>query len=83
MRELLVLTTALFITACSATVPPPPVSSPAPTVAAPAPVPRPASAVPQAAAPVPVPRPASAKVEPFDLNKLGGATESTVIAMIG
>jgi hypothetical protein len=32
---------------------------------------------------VPVPRPASAKVEPFDLRTLRGATESTVVTLIG
>jgi|GEM_PF-713254 len=77
MRELLVLTLMLTVAACSTAAPPRAVDP----SASPLPTPRPGEAKTRPAVPVPRPdRPASA---PFDLGLLGGATESTVVSMIG
>lgn len=85
MRELIVLTVALTTAACAtAGPPPPPARAIDPALGTlPLPSPRPTEPRPRADAPVPVPRPQQAAVEPFDLGQLGGATESSVVAMIG
>lgn len=84
MRELLLLTLALAAAACSTAGPLPPPRQADPSVAAlPLPTPRPGEAKARPQAPVPVPRPDRPSVQPFDLEQLGGATESAVIAMIG
>lgn len=83
MRELLVLTVALLAAGCAATVPPPPPPPPVepPVAALPLPTPRPEG--PPKPMPMPVPRPEHAASEPFRLERLGGATESAVVGMIG
>lgn len=84
MRELIVLTVALTTAACATAGPPPPARAIDPTIATlPLPTPRPPEPEPRADAPVPVPRPRHTAVEPFDLGRLGGAAESSVLAMIG
>lgn len=83
MRELLVLTAALLVAGCTATVPapPPPPPSEPPVAALPLPTPRPEGA--PKPLPTPVPRPDVPGAEPFQMERLGGATESSVTAMLG
>lgn len=83
MRELLVLTVALLVAGCAATVSPPPPPSPVeqPVAVLPLPTPRPEG--PPKPMPMPVPRPEHAASEPFRLERLGGATESAVVGMLG
>jgi len=83
MRQLLALTVAILTTACSAVdLPPSQRSSDRSTAALPVPTSRPGAAG-GGIAPVPVPRPGRPADKPFDLDRLGGATESDVLAMIG
>lgn len=84
MRELLVLTAALLVAGCAATVPAPPAPQRPPepkTAALPLPTPRPEGA--PKPLPTPTPRPDTPAAEPFRLERLGGATESAVVALIG
>lgn len=84
MRELLLLLiVALSTAACTAAVPPPSQPPEPPPAVTPLPTPRPGEAKEPSDAPVPVPRPDRPAVEPFDLDQLGGATESAVTSMIG
>jgi len=85
MRDFFVLTAVLLIAACSAVDPPPPPPAPPPPAAEalPLPTPRPDNGAASRSAPTPVARPARPQVEPFQLDQLGGATESAVTAMIG
>ena len=83
MRQLLALTVAILTAACTATFPPQPQrSSDRSTAALPVPTSRPGAAG-GGMAPVPVPRPGRSEDRPFDLDRLGGATESDVLGMIG
>lgn len=81
MRQLLALTVAILTAACTTTFPPQPQRSSDRSAAA-LPTPRP-GATGGGVAPVPVPRPRRPADKPFDLDRLGGATESDVLAMIG
>lgn len=88
MRRLLALTLAITTAACASAVPPPPRQGAGEGAALPLPSPRPGEARAgegrsAARAPVPVPRPGVPPVEPFNLERLGGSTESAVVAMLG
>lgn len=87
MRRLLVLMAVLGVSACSTAGPLPPPRQPDPSVPPmPLPTPRPGEVAkprPKPPAPVPQPRPQRETVEPYDLARLGGATESAVLGEIG
>jgi hypothetical protein len=84
MRAMLVLILAVAVSACSSVGPSQRSRPVDPSVPPPEPAPRTGrtTAV-QPEAPVPVPRPERERVEPVDLDRLGGVTESTVVATIG
>lgn len=86
MRELLVLPLMLAVAACAATGPTAGRTSgraESSISSAVLPTPRPEDAKVRPAAPTPVPRPERPSLPPFDLAQLGGATESSVVALLG
>ncbi len=85
MRAPLFLILGLMASACSAPGPSARTSDPLASAAAlPLPTPRPGEARAVPPAPMPVPRPERAPSSPpFDLGRLGGASESAVVSLIG